>query len=76
MYGFDAPLSAYATITAPTLIVRGGKGHAAMVRIAELLQAAIPCASLVSIDDGTHFLPSTHPARLAELIAAHVASCK
>lgn len=76
MYGFDAPLSAYATITAPTLIIRGGKGHAAMVRLAELLHKAIPGASLVSIADGTHFLPSTHPPRLAELISAHVASCK
>lgn len=72
MYGFDAPLAAYARIAVPTLIVRGTQGHAAMNRIGELLHQRIPGASLVSIDDAGHFLLATHAARLARLIADHV----
>ena len=72
MYGFDAPLGAYASIAIPTLIVRGTQGHAAMNRIGELLHRHIPGASLVSIDDASHFLLATHAARLARLIADHV----
>ena len=71
-YAFDVPLTAYAAMTVPTLVVRGEKGHPAMRRIAEILSDSMPRASLVSIADGSHFLPSTHAPRLAELIASHV----
>lgn len=59
-------------ITAPTLIVRGGNGHPAMLRLAELLAASVRQASLVTMDGGSHFLPATHPDELARLIVAHV----
>jgi pimeloyl-ACP methyl ester carboxylesterase len=72
MYGFDTPLGEYARIAIPTLIVRGTQGHAAMNRIAELLHESIPGASLVSIDDASHFLLATHATLLARLIADHV----
>ena len=43
-----------------------------MTRIAELLAAHIPNASLATVEDGSHFLPASHPGQLAELIDAHV----
>jgi pimeloyl-ACP methyl ester carboxylesterase len=64
----------YSAIAVPTLVVRGGDGHPAMQRIAELLAARIPRATLKTIEGGRHFLPATHAAALAHLIAAHVAS--
>lgn len=69
---FEPPLSCYGAITAPSLVVRGGKGHPAMVRIAELIAAAIPNTQLETIGDGSHFLPASHPQELAGLVDAHI----
>ena len=69
---FEPPLADYGRIAVPTLIVRGGDGHVAMKRIAELLAAHVHNARLATIEGGSHFLPATHPAELAALIAAHV----
>ena len=60
------------SIDVPTTVVRGGNGHPAMLRIAELLHASIPRAQLVTIEGGSHFLPSSHPAEIATLIWQHV----
>ena len=61
------------SIDVPTVaVVRGGNGHPAMLRIAELLHASIPGAQLVTIEGGSHFLPSTHPAEIAALIRQRV----
>ncbi len=56
------------SIDVPTMVVRGGSGHPAMRRIAELLHVSIPGAQLVTIEDGSHFLPNSHPAEIAALI--------
>ncbi|MDX2201635.1 MAG: alpha/beta hydrolase [Hyphomicrobiaceae bacterium] len=69
---FEPPLSVYAAIAAPTLVVRGGNGHPAMLRLAELLAATIPGARLATVAGGSHFLPTTHAAELAGLVASHV----
>jgi pimeloyl-ACP methyl ester carboxylesterase len=69
---FEPPLSAYQTLAAPTLVVRGLEGHPAMMRIAELLAEAIPHSRLESVAGGSHFLPATNPAELARLLDAHV----
>jgi pimeloyl-ACP methyl ester carboxylesterase len=71
---FEPSLSVYASIKARTLLIRGGNGHPAMRRIAEILAGSIPNARLETIDGGRHFLPATHPSELAQLIGAHVAS--
>jgi len=71
---FRPALADYSAIDMPTLVVRGGDGHPAMLRIAELLTASIPRATLTTIEGGRHFLPATHAAALARLIATHVAS--
>jgi len=73
MYGFDASLAEYAAIGAPTIIVRGMRSHPGMLRIAEILHSNIAGADLISIEDAGHFMLATHPARLAPLVAAHVA---
>ncbi|MGO9171274.1 MAG: alpha/beta fold hydrolase [Rhodomicrobium sp.] len=71
---FAPTLSEYAGIEADTLVIRGGNGHPAMRRIAEILAAAIKNARLETIDAGRHFLPATHPSELAQLIGVHVAA--
>jgi pimeloyl-ACP methyl ester carboxylesterase len=71
-FSFCPPFADYRHVTASTLIIRGATGHPAMMRVAELLAANIPHAELTTIRDGGHFLPTTHPGDLAELIAAHV----
>jgi len=71
---FRPVLADYSAIAVPTLVVRGGDGHPAMLRIAELLAARIPRATLVTIEGGRHFLPATHAAAIANLIATHVLS--
>lgn len=73
---FRPALADYSAIAVPTLVVRGGNGHPAMLRIAELLAARIPRATLTTIEGGRHFLPATHAAALANLIAAHVAGVR
>ena len=71
---FEPPLSDYAKISAPTLVMRGGDGHPAMRRIAELLAATIPGAHMETIRGGSHFLPASHPADVVQLIKGHVAA--
>jgi len=69
---FEPDAETLRSIEVPTTVVRGGAGHPAMLRIAELLHRNIPAARLVTIDAGSHFLPSTHPAELAALVREHV----
>lgn len=60
------------SIDVPTTVVRGGNGHPAMLKIAELLHGSIPASHLFTIEGGSHFLPSSHPAEIAALIRQHV----
>lgn len=60
------------SIAVPTTIVRGGQGHPAMLRIAELLHDAIRGAQLGTIEGGSHFLPTTHPAEIAAQVRRQV----
>jgi pimeloyl-ACP methyl ester carboxylesterase len=69
---FEPPQSAYQQIAVSTLVVRGGDGHPAMMRIAEILTELIPNARLQTVAGGSHFLPATHPAELARLLDIHV----
>lgn len=71
---FEPPLDAYAALSIPTLVVRGGDGHPAMMRIAEILALTMPNARLETIAGGSHFLPATHPIELARLVEGHVQS--
>lgn len=69
---FEPSGEALRSINIPTTVVRGANTHPAMLRIAELLNALIPAAHLVTVEGGSHFLPSSHPAEIAALIRQHV----
>jgi pimeloyl-ACP methyl ester carboxylesterase len=69
---FEPGAETLRSIGIPTTVVRGGNGHPAMLRIAEILHRAVPGARLVTIEGGSHFLPSTHPGEIAALIRQHV----
>ena len=69
---FEPSKETLRSIDMPTTVVRGGKGHPAMLRIGELLHESIPAAQLVTIEDGSHFLPSSHPAEIAALVRQRV----
>lgn len=65
---FEPTKETLRSISVPTTVVRGGNTHPAMRRIAELLHEAIPQSRIVTIEGGSHFLPSTHPAEIAMLV--------
>jgi pimeloyl-ACP methyl ester carboxylesterase len=69
---FEPSRETLRSIAIPTTVVRGGSGHPAMRRIAELLHDSIPAAHLVTIEGGSHFLPSSHAAEIAAVIRQHV----
>lgn len=69
---FEPSKKTLRSITIPTTLVRGGNGHPAMRKIAELLHDSIPSARLVTIEGGSHFLPSSHAAEIAAVIRQHV----
>ncbi len=69
---FEPSLETLGSVAVPTTVVRGGDSHVAMRRIAELLHASIPAARFVTIEGGSHFLPSSHPAEIAAVVRRHV----
>ena len=75
-FGFDAPLAVYAGIAAPSLVIRGGRGHPYVVRCAEILSGAMPTASLVTVPGAAHSMMATHAAELARLIRDHVSNAE
>ena len=70
---FDVALSAYRGITAPSLFVRGERGHPTVQRTAEVLNDVVPRSSLVTVHGASHFMIATHAADVARLIREHVA---
>jgi pimeloyl-ACP methyl ester carboxylesterase len=73
-WGFDLPLAAYAGITAPSLFVRGERGHPVVQRVAEVLTNAVSRSSLVTVPGASHFMIATHTSDVARLIREHVAT--
>jgi pimeloyl-ACP methyl ester carboxylesterase len=69
---FEPSKETLQSIALPTMVVRGGSGHPAMRTIAEHLHGSIPAARLVTIEGGSHFLPSTHAAEIAGLVRQHI----
>ncbi len=72
----DAPstLKDYAEITAPTLLIVGGKTRAPARAVADLLAAALPNATLTTLKGAGHMSPFTHPAEVNRLILGHLAA--
>lgn len=69
---FEPPVETLQSLRLPTTIVRGATSHPAMLRIAGLLHELVPGSTMVTIGDGSHFLPTSHPAEIAELIRQQV----
>ncbi|MDE2253396.1 MAG: alpha/beta hydrolase [Betaproteobacteria bacterium] len=69
---FEPTLEILQAIRVPTTVVRGGNTHPAMRRISELLHDAIPESQIVTVEGGSHFLPSTHPSEIATLVRRQV----
>jgi 3-oxoadipate enol-lactonase len=59
-------------ITVPTLIVHGDQDHPEIGTIARRLTTAIPNAHLEVVPDADHYLPLRAPARLIDLLLAHL----
>jgi pimeloyl-ACP methyl ester carboxylesterase len=69
---FDPPLSTFANILLPSLVIRGERSTPSLRRSADILSGALANASLHTIAGASHFMTSTHAAELAKLVSDHV----
>lgn len=68
----DTPLSAYSSIAAPVLLLRGEYAPAPTRRIAELLAHAIPASHLQTVPGAGHMAPLTHKEFVNDAIRRHL----
>jgi len=69
-------LADYAEITAPTLLIVGGKTRSPTRAVVELLGSALPNAKVQVLKGAGHMSPFTHPAELNRMILDHLASVR
>lgn len=68
-----APTAAeLAAIEIPVLVLRGEKSHPAIRHANAVLAARLRQAECITVDGAAHFMISTHPNRVARLVAEHV----
>jgi pimeloyl-ACP methyl ester carboxylesterase len=67
-------LSDYASITAPTLLIVGGKTRAPARAVVDMLSSTLPNAAMTVLKGAGHMSPFTHPAEVNRLIAGHLAA--
>jgi pimeloyl-ACP methyl ester carboxylesterase len=72
----DAPatLKDYAAVTAPTLLIKGGKTRAPTRAVVDLLGKVLPNAEVAILKGAGHMSPFTHPAELTQMILGHLAA--
>jgi pimeloyl-ACP methyl ester carboxylesterase len=68
------PRAAYASVTAPTLLLGAERSPMTERRVLEHLAAALPHARIEIFPDVGHMAPVTHAARVNEAIALHLSS--
>jgi pimeloyl-ACP methyl ester carboxylesterase len=68
------PLSGYAAIGVPTLILCGTRSPAPSRTVARILAEALPRARHRSVLNAGHMSPITHPAQVNPLIVGHILS--
>lgn len=68
------PRAAYASITAPTLLLGGESSPPAARRVVAVLGEAIPGARVETIAGAGHMGPISHAAAVGELIVGHIAA--
>lgn len=66
------PLTAYAGLRMPVLVMRGEHAPRPISKIAEALLGMLPCADQAVVDGAGHMGPLTQGAKVSELIAAHI----
>jgi pimeloyl-ACP methyl ester carboxylesterase len=66
------PLTAYAGLRTPVLLMRGEHAPLPTRKIAETLSCMLPRTDLAVVDGAGHMGPLTHGAVVGELIAAHI----
>jgi pimeloyl-ACP methyl ester carboxylesterase len=72
-YADETSAEALAAVTAPTLVLRGTRGHPAVRRSNERVARALANADLVDVADAGHFMIATHATEVAALVEAHAA---
>jgi pimeloyl-ACP methyl ester carboxylesterase len=72
VYGFELTPALLASITIPTVVLRGEASHPAMRRVSGLLGQCIDGASVVTVPGAAHFMISTHAEEVARIIAREV----
>lgn len=73
-YQDRAEVAAYARVAAPTQVLRGALGHAAVQRSNQLISQWLPDARLITVPEASHFMIATHAEHVARLVEAHVAA--
>ena len=74
MFAAEDDRDAIARISAPTLLICGGRTRTPARRVVEVLRRALPHVPHHEIADAGHMSPLTHPADIAEAIRRHVDS--
>ena len=67
-------MSDYASVTAPTLLIVGGKTRAPARAVVDMLSQALPNATTTVLKGAGHMSPFTHPSEVNLLIAGHLAA--
>lgn len=62
------PLSAFAAVDVPALVLTGTKSKASALAVARLVTGALPRVRTEEIEDGSHMAPVTHPDTVNPLI--------
>jgi pimeloyl-ACP methyl ester carboxylesterase len=66
------PHQAYASLTAPALLMRGGRSPIAARQVCAILAESMPNAELATFEDAGHMAPLTHGQQVGDRIVAHV----
>jgi pimeloyl-ACP methyl ester carboxylesterase len=64
----------YASVTAPTLLIVGGKTRVPARAVVDMLGATLPHAEITVLKGAGHMSPFTHPSEVNRMIAGHLAA--
>ena len=71
-YGFVVARRVLQRLAIPALVLCGGDSHPAVKRANELLSIHMPNASFVEIRGAAHFMITTHPADVADIVERYL----
>jgi pimeloyl-ACP methyl ester carboxylesterase len=73
IFADPTPLSGYASLQVPTLLLTGARSPAPSRAVAALLTRTLPNLNTIELADTGHMAPVSHPDQVNALIEAHVA---